>query len=191
LWVLVGLGNPGRYYAETRHNAGFIFINRCAKRWDTRLKVMDKRFRGGQVKREGQDILLAKTRVFMNMSGTAVKRIRERHPVFLEKLVIAHDDFDISLGEIRIKKGGSAGSHRGLRSVIESLGTQDFPRIKIGIGPLAQGTDPSDFVLSRFKKAEKALFRESIDNAVKAFEIILDSSFEKAMNVYNRKRSQD
>ncbi|MFW6139988.1 MAG: aminoacyl-tRNA hydrolase [Acidobacteriota bacterium] len=191
MWALVGLGNPGKNYAETRHNAGFMLINRYAKKWEISLKVMDKQFRGVKTERGGQEILLAKTRVFMNMSGKAVIRIQEKHQVPLEQLVVAHDDFDIPLGEIRIKKAGSGGSHKGVRSIIESLETQNFPRIRIGIGPVPRGMDPSDFVLSRLKKSEKPLMQESINNAVEAFETILDSSFEKAMNIYNQRRSQD
>lgn len=190
MWALVGLGNPGKDYAETRHNAGFMLVNRLARRWETHLKVMDKKFRGGKTEREGQEILLAKPRIFMNLSGKAVMRIQEKHQVPLEQLVVAYDDFDISLGEIRIKKGGSGGSHKGIRSIIESLGTQNFPRIRLGIGPVPQGMDPSDFVLSRLKKSEKPLMQESINNAADAFETILSSSFVKAMNMYNRKRSK-
>jgi len=191
LWALVGLGNPGKDYAETRHNAGFMLINELARRWETRLKVMDKRYRGVKVEIEEQQVLLAKSRVFMNLSGKAVKRIQEKHQVPLEKLIVAHDDFDISLGEIRIKKGGSGGSHKGVRSIIETLRTQDFSRIRVGIGPLTEGMDPSDFVLSCFEKSEKPLMQESINKAADAFEIILSNSFVKAMNMYNRKRSQD
>jgi PTH1 family peptidyl-tRNA hydrolase len=188
---LVGLGNPGKDYAETRHNAGIMLINRAAKRWKIHLKVMGKSFRGGRTEIGGQEILLAKPRVFMNLSGKAVNQIQKKHQVPLEQLVVAHDDFDIPLGEIRIKKGGSGGSHKGIRSIIESLGTQKFSRIRVGIGPVPQGMDPSDFVLSRFEKSEKPLMQESINNAVEAFETILSNSFVKAMNMYNRKRSED
>ncbi len=190
MWVLVGLGNPGKEYEGTRHNAGFLLINRCAKKWDVRLKVMDKRYRGGQTERDGKEVLLAKSRVFMNMSGEAVMRIQEKYQVPLDQMIIAHDDFDISLGEIRIKRGGSGGSHRGIRSIIERLGTQNFPRIRIGIGPVPQGMDPSDFVLSSFRESEKKLLQESMSHAVKAIEKILDSSLDDAMNRYNRKRSE-
>jgi len=144
LWAVVGLGNPGQKYAWTRHNAGSILVNRLAGRWDTKLKVMDKTFRGAEVKRDGHEILLAKPRIFMNLSGAAVKRIQERYNIPLGNLIIAHDDFDILLGEIRIKRAGSSGSHKGVMSVIEGLETQDFPRIKIGIGPVPEGSDPSD-----------------------------------------------
>ncbi len=187
--AVVGLGNPGQKYARTRHNAGSVLVNRLARRWGAKLKVMDKTFRGAEVKRDDHEILLAKPRVFMNMSGTAVKRIQERYDIPLENLIIVHDDFDILLGEIRIKRAGSSGSHKGIMSVIERLETQDFPRIKIGIGPVPEGSDPSDFVLSSFMKRERARLQESIDNAVKAFDIILNSSLDRAMNVYNKKRS--
>jgi len=189
LWAVVGLGNPGNKYARTRHNAGCVLVNRLARRWNTKLKVMDKTFRGAEVNRDDQEILLAKPRVFMNMSGTAVKRIQEKYHIPLENLIVAHDDFDISLGEIRIKRAGSSGSHKGLMSVIERLETQDFPRIKIGIGPVPEESDPADFVLSSFMESERGLLEESIDNAVKAFDIILNSSLDRAMNVYNKKRS--
>lgn len=189
MWAVVGLGNPGNKYARTRHNAGCVLVNRLARRWNTKLKVMDKTFRGAEVNRDDQEILLAKPRVFMNMSGTAVKRIQEKYHIPLENLIVAHDDFDISLGEIRIKRAGSSGSHKGLMSVIERLETQDFPRIKIGIGPVPEESDPADFVLSSFMESERGLLEESIDNAVKAFDIILNSSLDRAMNVYNKKRS--
>jgi len=189
LWALVGLGNPGQKYAWTRHNAGSILVNRLARRWDTKLKVMDKTFRGAEVKRDDHEILLAKPRIFMNLSGVAVKRIQERYNIPLGNLIIAHDDFDILLGEIRIKRAGSSGSHKGVMSVIERMETQDFPRIKIGIGPVPEGSNPSDFVLSPFMKSERARLQESIDNAVEAFDVILNSSLDRAMNVYNKKRS--
>jgi PTH1 family peptidyl-tRNA hydrolase len=189
LWAVVGLGNPGQKYARTRHNAGSLLVSRLANKWNVKLKVIDKTFRGAEVKRDDHEILLAKPRVFMNMSGAAVKRIRERYNIPLENLIIVHDDFDILLGEIRIKRAGSSGSHKGIMSVIERLETQDFARIKIGIGPVPEGIDPSDFVLSSFKERERAWLQESIDNAIKAFDIILNSSLDRAMNVYNKKRS--
>jgi PTH1 family peptidyl-tRNA hydrolase len=164
-------------------------VSRLANKWNVKLKVIDKTFRGAEVKRDDHEILLAKPRVFMNMSGAAVKRIRERYNIPLENLIIVHDDFDILLGEIRIKRAGSSGSHKGIMSVIERLETQDFARIKIGIGPVPEGIDPSDFVLSSFKERERAWLQESIDNAIKAFDIILNSSLDRAMNVYNKKRS--
>ncbi len=189
MWAVVGLGNPGQKYARTRHNTGSLLVSRLANKWNVKLKVIDKTFRGAEVKRDDHEILLAKPRVFMNMSGAAVKRIRERYNIPLENLIIVHDDFDILLGEIRIKRAGSSGSHKGIMSVIERLETQDFARIKIGIGPVPEGIDPSDFVLSSFKERERAWLQESIDNAIKAFDIILNSSLDRAMNVYNKKRS--
>ncbi len=190
MWAVVGLGNPGREYAWTRHNAGAMFINQLGNTWKSPLKVMDKKFRGAETRRERKHVLLAKSRVFMNMSGTAVERIKEKHHVPLEQLIVAHDDFDIPLGEIRIRRRGGSGTHKGVKSVIEALGTQRFPRIRIGIGPVPEGIDPADFVLSAFIEEEKPLFRETLDKAVQALEIILARSLDEAMNVYNRKRSE-
>jgi len=190
LWALVGLGNPGKDYSETRHNVGFMFVNRCANEWKVKLKYLDKRFRGAEAKKNENEILFAKPRVFMNMSGVAVKRIQNKYQVPLERLIVIHDDFDISLGEIRIKRGGSSGTHRGVKSVIEYLETQDFPRIRIGIGPVPEGVDPSDFVLSGFREPEKPLVRKSLDDAVAAFKMITTKSLDDAMNMYNRKRSE-
>ncbi|MBD3413305.1 MAG: aminoacyl-tRNA hydrolase [Candidatus Aminicenantes bacterium] len=189
MWAVVGLGNPGKDYAKTRHNVGILLINQLKSRWDVRLKGMGRRFRGAKARIGKNEILLARSKDFMNRSGYAVKKIKDKYQIPLEKLIIAHDDFDLSLGEIRIKRGGSGGSHKGVRSVIENLGTQEFPRIKIGIGPVPQEQDPSLFVLSPFEEQEWPLLDESIQMSAKALDMILARSFDEAMNVYNRKRS--
>jgi len=185
LWVVVGLGNPGRHYSGTRHNVGFIFIKRVAKYWKVKLRKKKYLSKAVLIEREQGKVLLAMPQVYMNNSGLAVKRIIEWSGVRSDQLIIVYDDLDIPLGEIRIRKQGSAGTHNGMSSIIREIQTTKFPRIRVGIGPLITDGDAVNYVLSPFKEAEKPLMEESIKRAQEALEFILNGDIEKAMNMYN------
>jgi len=187
VWAVVGLGNPGRRYSGTRHNAGFTFVRRVAKTWN--IKLRKKRFSSKivEVGRKSEKIILVLPQTYMNNSGLAVKQVLEGRAIEPAHLLVAYDDLDIPLGEIRIRKRGSAGTHKGMESVVQETGTTEFPRIRIGIGPLPPDEDAVEFVLSPFDKTEGALLEEGMKKASEALEMILDGSVEEAMNMYNQR----
>ena len=186
MWAVVGLGNPGRVYAETRHNVGFVFINRLARDWKVKLK---KKYGAkiADVEREGEKVILAQPQTYMNQSGLAVRQILEAKGLAPEMLVVVYDDLDIPLGEIRIRKAGGPGTHKGMSSIVEEMKTTKFPRIRVGIGPLSFDQDATKFVLSPFSKTEKEFLEKSLIKAQEALRMILAGEIEEAMNRYNQK----
>jgi len=190
VWVVVGLGNPGQHYSQTRHNVGFMFIRRVAKAWDVRLKKRMYLSKGIVVNRNNDKILLAMPQTYMNNSGQALSLIVKRTQIELSHLIVVYDDLDIPLGEIRIRKEGSAGLHKGMISIIQELETSKFPRIRIGIGPLPEDVDAADFVLSPFQKEEMPLLDKSLTIAQEALELLLSGEIDRAMSIYNQ-RYQD
>lgn len=188
MWAVIGLGNPGRQYSGTRHNAGGTFVRSMAKAWKTKLRK--KRFSSKivEIEWENRKIMLALPQTYMNNSGLAVKQIMEGRNLRPEQLFVVYDDLDIPLGEIRIRKRGSSGTHKGMRSIVREIGTTEFPRMRIGIGPLPPGKDAVEYVLSSFEKTEDPLLEEGMKKAQEAFGMILDGRVEEAMNTYNQKR---
>lgn len=191
MWAVVGLGNPGRQYSQTRHNVGFSLLKRVAKQWKTRLRKRAYLSKAVMVNRKQEKVLLAMPQTYMNKSGLAIERIVNDCGVKPEKLVVVYDDLDIPLGEIRIRKEGGAGSHKGMISIIQEIRATQFSRIRIGIGPLTSGVEASDYVLSPFRKEEKPILEESFTAAQEALEYILDGEIEKAMNLYNIRGKTD
>ncbi len=187
MWAVIGLGNPGRQYSGTRHNAGGTFVRSMAKAWKTKLRK--KRFSSKivEIEWENRKIMLALPQTYMNNSGLAVKQIMEGRNLLPEQLFVVYDDLDIPLGEIRIRKRGSSGTHKGMRSIVREIGTTEFPRMRIGIGPLPPGKDAVEYVLSSFEKTEGPLLEEGMKKAQEAFGMILDGRVEEAMNTYNQK----
>lgn len=184
---IVGLGNPGIKYAETRHNIGFILIDHlagifqislAAKKWDS---LIGKGYIGER------QVLLAKPLTYMNRSGLAVAQILNFHKIPPPDLLVVHDDMDIPLGRIKIVRSGGSGGHNGVDSIIETLGTREFPRLKIGIGrPLPQ-QKPEHYVLEPFSFEEIAILKETLKKAAKASEAIVRQGIEEAMNLFNIK----
>lgn len=187
MWVVVGLGNPGQHYSQTRHNVGFMFIRRVAKAWNVRLKKRMYLSKGIVVNRDNDKILLAMPQTYMNNSGQALSLIVKRTQIELSHLIVVYDDLDIPLGEIRIRKEGSAGLHKGMISIIQELETSKFLRIRIGIGPLPEDADAADFVLSPFQKEEMPLLDKSLTIAQEALELILSGEIDRAMSIYNQR----
>ncbi len=183
--LVVGLGNPGPQYARTRHNLGFMCVDKLAQSRGLRFdrKQAESLVAMGQIDHE--PVVLAKPQTFMNQSGKAVAALVRRHGVALRDLLVVYDDLDLPLGTLRLRERGSPGTHNGMRSVVESLGSRDFPRLRLGIGPLPPGVDPVDFVLSPFRPEEQAVVQQAIDLAADAIATWILEGPVVAMNRYN------
>ena len=188
MWAVVGLGNPGRRYSGTRHNVGFTFVRKTAKEWKVKLRKKIFFSKAGEVKRNEEKILLALPQTYMNKSGLTVKKIMEGRDIKPEHLVVVYDDLDIPLGEIRIRKRGGPGTHKGMSSIVQEIQTKEFPRIRVGLGPLPANEDAADYVLSSFDKVEEPRLEEGLKKAREALEMILSGEMERAMNTYNHTR---
>lgn len=183
MWIIAGLGNPGRKYSRTRHNIGFMVIEEIAKKYGIIL-VDKKEYRGGKIFINNNPVLILEPLLFMNMSGHVIKGILTKFNINPENLIVIHDDLDMTAGKLRIKKNGSSGGHKGIESIIQNIGTKNFIRIKIGIGR-EEGINPEKYVLSNFKRQEMVIFRQSIKKAAQAAECIISEGVEKAMNKFN------
>ncbi|MFX4262858.1 aminoacyl-tRNA hydrolase [Pelotomaculum propionicicum] len=186
--LIAGLGNPGREYAATRHNIGFMVIDRLARRLG--LAVEKKKFKAlfGQGQISSEKVLLAKPQTYMNLSGEAVAALLRWHKLGPADLLVVYDDMDLPPGKLRIRAEGGSGGHKGMDSIIRALGTEGFPRLRIGVGkPEVPGFDGADFVLSRLTGEDAKTFEESADTAAEAIHCIVSEGLEKAMNEYNRK----
>jgi peptidyl-tRNA hydrolase, PTH1 family len=188
--LFVGLGNPGKQYQYTRHNIGF----RVLETFIIRNIGVDQKWKKGfssqflQYHFKGQKTIFAKPQTYMNLSGKAVEKIINYYGISNHQLLVVYDDIHLSLGNIRIRKQGSSGGHKGIESIIGSLSTEEFPRLRIGIRNdlLLQQMDYPSFVLSRFLPEEEQVLKKIIDRAVKALEDIVDFGYEYAMREYNR-----
>lgn len=187
MWLVVGLGNPGDEYADTRHNAGFLLVDRLARAWGVSLRGRLFKAKTGRARRGDEDVLLAQPRTFMNRSGQAVRAMLAGKDVPPGRLVIVYDDLDIPLGEIRVRKEGRPGTHKGMISVVGEIRTDVFPRVRIGLGPSPEGRDAADFVLEPFGRDERPLFEKSLEFAEEAVEMILDGRIDQAMTRFNRR----
>ena len=188
LYLIVGLGNPGAEYARTRHNAGFLLVERLARRWQADW-TYEKKFnaRVARVDRNGRRAILCEPQPFMNSSGETVGPLVAfyRVPRPLSGLLVAVDDADLPLGEIRLRPRGSSGGHHGLESVEQHLATTDFARLRIGIGRQAGAREITDYVLGRFSSTEAALADKVLTVACDQAECWLDAGIQKAMNQFN------
>ncbi|MDO8682077.1 MAG: aminoacyl-tRNA hydrolase [Armatimonadota bacterium] len=187
--LIVGMGNPGRRYAHTRHNVGFDVVDLIAKRHHVRVLRRSCRALVGQALIAGEEVVLAKPQTFMNLSGDSVSELARRMNIAPQDIIVIYDDADLPIGKIRIRPMGSSGGHKGMKSIIDRLHTQEFPRIRIGIG--AMKGNSVDYVLSRFSRAELALVKPAIEKAADAVETILAEGMEPAINEYNRAQVDD
>lgn len=188
MWLVVGLGNPGSEYAQTRHNAGYRLVERVASSWGVKRWKRSSRARTASASAGGEKVLLALPQTFMNRSGLAVLGLMTRERIPPERVVVAYDDLDIPLGEIRVRISGSPGTHKGVQSVVREIGGAGFRRIRIGIGPLPPGSDATDFVLASFGGDERMPFEKSLEEAEKALGLVLAGDAEVAMARYNRRK---
>ncbi len=187
MWAVVGLGNPGKLYSQTRHNVGVAVVKRVARKWKVRLRKKIFSSKAVELLRGGEKIILAYPLTYMNASGTAVRQIMEGRSIEAEQVVVVYDDLDIPLGEVRVKKSGGPGTHKGMDSIVEEIQTQQFPRIRVGIGPMRPGVSATDYVLSPFEKGEMAGLEQGLKKAVAALELMLSGDIEKAMTLYNQR----
>jgi PTH1 family peptidyl-tRNA hydrolase len=183
MWLVVGLGNPGDDYAQTRHNVGFMVVDALAVRFSISIKQKTTNFVCGRGFIEEQKAILIKPLTFMNRSGIAVwDAIRKYDDI--DNVFVVHDDLDLDTGVIRIKKTGSSGGHNGIQSIIERLGSKDFIRLKIGIGRPNRGI-AEKYVLRRFNKQERPLIEEAIETAADAIQLILTKGVSSAQNTFH------
>ena len=193
LRLIVGLGNPGREYAHSRHNVGFWCLNRLARRHGITFSSRGRLAAVGEGELAGQPVILAKPRTFVNLSDRAVSHLLQRYHLSPQQLLVVCDDLDLPLGRVRLRPSGSHGGHRGMRSIIEAIGSQDFPRIRIGIGRPEVAGEPTweseavvDYVLGPMTADERHILDEAAATAGEAILCLLAEGVETAMNRYNR-----
>lgn len=186
MYIIAGLGNPGKKYEQTRHNMGFMAVDFLAEKYD--IKVNKIRFRAltGEGRIAGQKVLLLKPQTYMNLSGESVRLALEYYKVSPQELIVIYDDIDIQAGMIRIRKKGSAGTHNGMRNILYHIRTEDFPRIRVGIGS-GRKEDMINYVTGSVPKDEITLLKEAADKAACGAACIVEKGIEKAMNEYNIK----
>jgi peptidyl-tRNA hydrolase, PTH1 family len=183
--MIVGLGNPGTRYVGTRHNVGFDLLAELATRHSAGASKEKFRSEIREVTIEGEKVLLLKPLTYMNLSGEAVLAARDFHKIEHEQLLIVCDDFALPLGKLRLRANGSGGGQNGLSDIIKRLGTNEIPRLRIGIGPLPAGWDAAGFVLGKFTADERWVVNDSIDLAVKAISVWIRDGLVKAANLAN------
>jgi len=185
MFIITGLGNPGHEYENTRHNAGFMVVDELAKKYG--ILMTKRKFKSlvGEGEILGVKVLLQKPQTYMNLSGTAVQEAVSFYKLPLSRLVVVYDDLDLPLGKIRLRLKGSAGGHRGMGSIISCLGSEEIPRLKIGIGRPEFG-DVKDYVLQPFTGAEREILEPTLKLAAEAITVALTEGFNKAMNDFNR-----
>lgn len=186
VFLIVGLGNPGAEYAKTRHNAGFLLGERLAAQWQAGW-TNERRFNARIAKSERSEkrALLCQPLTFMNLSGETVGALIKFYQLPLKQLLVAVDDADLPLGEVRLKPKGSSGGHHGLESIEQHLGTREFARLRIGIGRADGGREITNFVLGKFDPAESAVLEKVLERAAHQVETWLAAGIEKAMNQFN------
>ena len=183
--IIVGLGNPGPKYSGTRHNIGFQCIDRMAKRWG--IEVSERRAKAvlGKGSYRGQNVVLAKPRTFMNHSGEGLRYLLARFSAVPANLLVIYDEMALPMGKLRLRSTGSDAGHNGIRSIIESLNTVEFPRLRIGIGRPDPKSNYVTHVLDRFSQEDQTIIDEVVDRVILATECIIEESLERAMNKFN------
>ncbi len=185
--LVVGLGNPGKAYSQHRHNVGFMCIDLLARRHGLTFKKHPSPSLIAEGTMAGHSVAMVKPQTFMNLSGSAVAQLMHHYHLDTTRLLVLYDDLDLPLGRIRIRASGSSGGHRGVQSIIDSLGSTHFPRVRIGIGRDPK-VDPAEYVLTPFRPEELPLLRKALETAADAVETILSLGLDAAMNRFNRLR---
>lgn len=188
MFIIVGLGNPTAEYEGTRHNVGFDVIDAIADKYN--ISVTERKHRAfcGKGIIAGQKVILAKPQTYMNLSGESVRSLLDYYKIDEEtELLVIYDDISLDVGQLRIRKKGSAGGHNGIKNIIAHLGTNVFQRIKVGVGEKPKHYDLADYVLGHFSKEDRELMKEGYQNAIQAIELILQDEIDAAMNQFNKK----
>jgi len=184
--VIMGLGNPGEQYEKTRHNFGFMVVDRLADKKQLSFCLSGKPYVWSETDIVSVGVCLCKPLTYMNNSGVAARDILHSYNLTSEDLLVIYDDIDLPLGKVRLRKRGSSGGHRGIQSIIDQLESREFPRLRLGIGPQDEGVAAEDYVLDNFRKAEIPIAKNVIETAVKVAEDFLSCDIEHVMNRYNR-----
>ena len=188
MFIIAGLGNPTLQYRGTRHNVGFDVIDTLADKYNIAVETRKSRALIGKGIIAGQKVLLVKPQTYMNLSGESIGELVSYYKVDEEQeLLVIYDDVSLDVGQLRIRRKGSAGGHNGIKEIIRHLGTDVFPRNKIGVGEKPKGYDLADYVLGHFSREEREMMEEGYQKAAEAVEMILAGELDEAMNVFNRK----
>ena len=189
MFVIVGLGNPGKKYENTRHNAGFMSIDALAEKYG--INISEKKYKAlcGTGVIEGNKVLLIKPQTFMNVSGESVRSVMDFYKIDPEEdMIVIYDDISLAPGNIRIRKKGSAGGHNGIKSIIAHAGTQNFMRIKVGVGEKPSGWDLADYVLGHFSEEDNQKLKDVMPDIIQAATLMVQGDVDKAMNDFNAKK---
>ena len=189
MFVIVGLGNPGKKYEKTRHNAGFLAIDALAEKYGISMNEKKHKAICGSGVMEGQKVLLVKPETFMNLSGESVRSVMDFYKIDPEEeMLVIYDDISLAPGNIRIRKKGSAGGHNGIKSIIAHAGTQNFMRIKVGVGEKPNGWDLADYVLGHFSEDDMVQLKDAMVDVMQATLLTVQGNVDKAMNDFNAKK---
>lgn len=187
MFIIIGLGNPTKEYAGTRHNIGFEVIDKIGEENNILVDFKKHKALCGKGYIDGQKVVLAKPLTYMNLSGESVRALMDFYKVSAEEIIVIYDDISLDVGQLRIRAKGSAGGHNGIKSIISHLGHADFPRIKVGVGEKPKGWDLADYVLGRFKNNEIETMNDSVKTAADACRSMITVGINEAMNQYNKK----
>ena len=191
MYIIAGLGNPTKEYEGTRHNVGFDVIDRLSERYNIDVTMEKHRALIGKGMIAGQKVILVKPQTYMNLSGESIRSVIDYYKVDPEKeLIVIYDDISLEVGQLRIRRKGSAGGHNGIKNIIANLGSSVFPRIKVGVGEKPKGYDLADYVLGKFSKEDRVLMEEGYDLACEASALIMQGAIDQAMNEYNQKKKE-
>ncbi len=190
MYVICGLGNPGREYEATRHNMGFLAVDVLAEKLGVSVRQLKFRALVGEGRIGSEKVLLVKPQTYMNLSGESLRPLMDFYKLEPERLIVIYDDIDLEVGSIRVRAFGGPGTHNGMRSIVNLLGSDRFPRVRIGTG--ANGTQPlADYVLGKWTEGERPLLADAVKNAADACETIVTEGIDKAMNRFNIKKKND
>ncbi|MDE5863380.1 MAG: aminoacyl-tRNA hydrolase [Lachnospiraceae bacterium] len=185
--LIVGLGNPTVKYDKTRHNVGFEVIDRLVDKYNIPLDVSKHKGIYGKGKIEGLTVILLKPMTYMNLSGESIREVANYYKILPEDIIVIYDDINLDVGRLRIREKGSAGGHNGIKNIISQLGTEEFPRIRIGVGMKPPKMELVDYVLSRFSQEEQSLMDQGYERACEALKLLLADDIPAAMNQFNGK----
>lgn len=188
MYLIVGLGNPGSKYAKNRHNIGFRVVESLAD--SNGIKIDTDKHKGliGKGAIEGEKVILAKPLTYMNLSGECVRAVADFYKIPMENVIVVFDDISLDVGKLRIRKKGSAGGHNGIKSIIAHLGTQEFPRVRVGVGEKPPRMDLADYVLGHFSAEEKKIMADAVKEAADAACEVISDGIDHAMNSHNSKK---
>lgn len=188
MYIIAGLGNPGLKYAGTRHNVGFCVIDELSDRFNIKVNEHKHKALIGKGMIGGEKVILVKPQTFMNLSGESIRQVMDFYKLDNSNLIVIYDDISLDVGQLRIRTKGSAGGHNGIKNIIAHTGSQEFDRVRIGVGEKPEKMDLADYVLSVFSRDDQALIRDAVRDGASAVEKMLTEGTEKAMNIYNQKK---